>query len=68
MLSGMKVNEQLKKEYYAQGYWTSLKIYDHFKKTVEAFPKRIAVVDQYVSWTYEEVYRKVLKTAISFGV
>lgn len=63
MLSGMKVNEQLKKEYYAQGYWTSLKIYDHFKKTVEAFPKRIAVVDQYVSWTYEEVYRKVLKTA-----
>lgn len=63
MISEIKVNEQLKKEYYAKGYWTSLKIYDRFKKTVEKFPERTAVVDQYGSWTYEEVYKIVLKTA-----
>ena len=31
------------------------------KRAVKLYPKKIAVVDQYIRWTYQEVYKRACK-------
>lgn len=63
MIFGMKMNERLKNEYYAKGYWSNLTIYDSFIGTVNKFPNRIAVVENEIKWSYSELEGKVQRAA-----
>lgn len=59
MIDGIKINENRKKQYIEQKYWTSLTLCDYWNQSVEKYPDREYVVDDKGSrYTYRQIDEK----------